>query len=133
MAITKASNRRYTIKPEDNGNILEIGPGSTPNFVGTFVIQFNPDVNWVGAVVIVARLTGAAASDANLPFLPVPYKRVTINNVASDYAFTSDTLTVASGTKIQVPASMDSIGLLVACSAGSCTVICQDLNGPSAV
>ncbi len=133
MAITKAGNRRFTIRPENNGDILEIGPGSTPNFVGTFVIQFNPDINWQGSVVVLARLTGAAAADANIPFLPVPYRRVTINNVASDYAFTSDTLTVASGTKIQVPASMDSIGLLVACSAGSCTFLCQDLNGPSAV
>ena len=129
MAIKKASNRKYTITPAANGDILEIGPASTPAFVGTFVIQFNPDVLFVGEIVVLARLTGKAAEDAGLPFLPVPYRRVTVNNVASDYTFVDDAITGA--TKIQIPSSMDSIGLLVACSAGSCTVVCQDVQGPS--
>lgn len=129
MGITKASNRYFVITPTVNGEILEIGPASTTKFGGSFVIQFNPDINFVGSVVILARLTGGGSEAANLPFLPVPYHKVTINNVASDYSYSGDTLTLTSATKIQVPSNMDSIGLLVACSAGSCPYWCVDVPG----
>ncbi len=128
MAIVKASNRIRVIRPADSGNILEIGPASTETFVGTFVVQFNPDILWDGSIQVMARLTGTAADAANLPFLPIPYKRVTVNNVASDRTFVADQITGA--TKIEIPASMDSIGFLVACTTGSCTYVCWDLHGP---
>lgn len=129
MPIRKASNRKVVITTADHGKHVEIGPGSTPQFVGTMVLQFNPDVAFVGSMVVLARLTGPAAQEADLPFLPVPYRRVTVNNVASDYTFTADQINGPS--KIQVPSNMDSIALLVECTAGSCTVICQDLQGSS--
>lgn len=130
MAITPASSRMFVVGTKDDGTILEMGPASTTSGVGTFVFQFNPDLTWQGALYVMARLTGAAAAAANLPFLPVPYRRVTVNNVASDYAFVSDAITGA--TKIHIPSNMDSIGFLVDCDAGSLTIIGWDLLGPSA-
>lgn len=129
MAIKKASNRIRVITTEDNGDWIEIGPASTPKFVGTFAIQFNPDITFAGEFLIGARLAGAAATEAGLPFLPVPYRRVTVNNVASDRTYVSDVITGAS--KIEVPASMDSIGILVECTAGTCTIVSMDMQGPS--
>lgn len=127
MAIKKVSNRVFTITSAVNGDILELGPGSTTQFAGFMAIQFNPDLTFAGEVVVLGRLTGAAAEAAELPFLPVPYRRVTVNNVASDYTFVSDAISGA--TKILVPAGMDSIALLVACTAGSMDVVSWDLQG----
>src|SRR5262245_12788660 len=111
MAITPGSNRYYKIGTKDDGNILEVGSGSTGAKVGVMVFQFNPDINWVGSIAILGRLTGITAVAVALPFLPIPYRQVTINNVASDYSFSSAVLVITSGTKIQVPSNMDSIGL----------------------
>ncbi len=129
MAIVKASNRYRVITSADHGNWLEIGPASTSMFVGTFVIQFNPDVFWSGAIVVGARVV-TAENAPDMPFLPIPYRRVTVNNVASDRAFVADQITGA--TKIEVPSSQDSIGFLVSCLGGNMTYACWDLQGPSA-
>lgn len=129
MAIKPASSRYRVITPLDNGDTLDLGPAGTESFVGTYVFQFNPDVQWNGSIAVLARLTGAAAQSANLPFLPVPYRRVTVNNVASDYTFVFDQISGA--TKIQVPSNMDAIGFLVSCTAGTMSYVGWDLHGPS--
>lgn len=119
------------ITSADNGNTLDLGPAGTEKFAGTFVFQFNPSVDFQGSIVVLGRLFGPASAAASLPFLPVPYRRVTVNNVASDYNFVFDQITGA--TKIQVPSNGDAIGFAVVCAQGTMTYVGWDLNGPSAV
>lgn len=127
-AVKPISNRTYAIIPDDNGVILTLGPAATSTSVGTFVIQFNPDGASDYSAVVMGRIWGQAAKEKNVPFLPIPYRRCTLNNAASDYAIVSDAITGAS--LIQVPANWE-IGLLVAVTAGSCTVCSWDLQGNS--
>ena len=127
MAIKPRSSRKFGISASDNGDILEIGPAGTSSSGGVMAIQFVPDVNYIGSVVLVGKVFGQAAKDAGAPFMPISYRRVTVNNVASDYAIVSDPITGA--TTIQVPSNGISIGLLVTCSAGICQVVSMDLQG----
>ena len=129
MAIVKASNRVNVVTPARHGDILELGPASSQASVATFVIQFNPDMFFTGAFVVMARLAGPVPVDVDLPFMPVSYRRVTVNNVASDRTYVADQITGA--TKIELPSSMDSIGLMVSCLTGSCTIVSWGLQGPS--
>ena len=131
--IKPISNRLYLITPDDHGQILELGPGGNNQWTGTFILQFSPDSRWNGSLIVMAKVSGQAGLDANIPFVPVPYRRVSLNNAASDYAITADTLVLPLGGKIQVPASGDSIGLLVACTTGSCYVVSNQVNGGSSV
>ncbi len=128
QAIKTASNRKWIITPADHGLILDFGAAATSQSTGTFVFQFNPDVDCDYSVVVMGRTWGAAAADADVPFMPIPYRRVTLNNVASDYAIVSDAVSGAS--MIQVPANW-AIGMLVACTTGKCSVVSWDLAGSS--
>lgn len=122
------SARSYIITSADNGLILTLGPAATSTSVGTFIVQFNPDVDSDYTVAVMGRCWGQAAKDQNVPFVPIPYRRVSLANVASDYAIVSDTL--SGPALIQVPANWE-IGLLVAVSAGTCSVCSMDLLGSS--
>lgn len=127
-AIKPISSRSYVITPDDDGKTLTLGPAATSSSVGTFVIQFNPDQDSDYSVSVVGRVWGPAAQDKQVPFLPIPYRRCTIDNVASDYAIVSDAITGAS--MIQVPANWE-IGLLTSCGAGTCAVVSWNLQGNS--
>lgn len=128
QTIKPISGRSYGITSADNGLILSLGPAGTSSSVGTFIVQFNPDVLSDYQVAVMGRVWGPAAKDKNVPFLPIPYRRCTLNNVASDYAIVSEFITGAS--MIQVPANWE-IGFLVSCSAGLCDVVSWDLQGNS--
>lgn len=128
QVVKKMSNRYFGIVPDHNGIILSLGPAATSSSVGTFVIQFNPDEASDYAAVLMGRCWGPAASDRDVPFLPIPYRRCTVNNAASDYAIVSDTIT--GPTMIQVPANWE-IGMLVSASQGQCDVLSWDLQGNS--
>src|ERR1700742_3619813 len=110
----KVSNRSYLVTPLDNGQLLELGPAGTTTSVSTYVVQFNIDGSWSGSFVVMGRTMGTAADQANVPFEPIPYRRVSLNNVAQEYAIVSDPIGTAA--IIQAPATGMSIGLLVACS-----------------
>ena len=127
MAIKQRSSRKFGISPSDNGDFLEIGPAGTSSTGGIMAIQFIPDVNFVGSIIVVGRVFGPAAQDAGAAFMPISYRRVTVNNVASDYQIVSDPITGPS--TIQVPSNGISIGFLVSCSAGLCQVVSWDLQG----
>lgn len=135
MATKKVGARRVSITAsavaESPEGILELGPAGTQQQVSTMALQFNPDLAWSGEVVVVGRSLGVAAQDAQAPFLPIPYRRVNVGGLASDYALVSDPIT---GTAmIQVPANGLTIGLLCAVGTGVMTVLAWDLQGPSSV
>lgn len=130
----KISGRLHAITSADDGQILELGPATTGgggNQEGTFAIQFKPELDWDGQIVVAGRVFGKAADDVDLPFIPIPYRRANLDNLASDYRIVFDPIN--STALIQVPASGLSVGLLVTCTAGKCFVVSQPLNGSSAV
>lgn len=131
MATTPRSNRYFKLTTDDNGNIIDLGPAGTTSMVSTMPIQFKASVDFAGTLGVVGRAVGPAAAEHAAPFESIPYKRVNVGGIASDYAIVSDPIT-ASG-KIDVPANGMCIGLVVAISAGSCEVFPWDLQGNSAV
>lgn len=122
------SNRTYGITADDNGKILSFGPGATSSSVGTFVIQFIPDGVSDYTVTVMGRVWGQAAKDVGAEFMPIPYRRCTLANVASDYAIVSDAVSGAS--LIQVPANWE-VGLLVGATQGTCDIVSWPLQGTS--
>lgn len=128
MATKQRSNRYVKVSPSDDGDILDLGPASNGATVGVFGIQFIPSQDFVGQFGVLGRALGQAAKEANAPFIPFPYRRVNVAGVASDRTIVSDVIS-ASGA-IEVGSNGWSIGLLVACSAGTCAIIVMDLNGP---
>lgn len=130
MQTVPASNRSFQITPLNDGQLLEVGPAAGSN-VGTFVIQFNPDLNYIGQVAVLGRAYGEGARSLGIPPVKIPYRRVSLGGVASDYALVGDFITGPA--LIQIPANGISVVLEVACAAGTCGVALWDLEGPSAV
>lgn len=128
QTVKPISARSYIITSADNGLILTLGPAATSTSVGTFIVQFNPDVDSDYTAVVMGRCWGTAAQAQGVPFVPIPYRRVSLANVASDYAIVSDNLNGAA--LIQVPANWE-IGLLIATTQGTCSVCSMDLLGSS--
>lgn len=131
MAFIYPMDRVFKLTADNNGDIAELGPGAPSGVTGAMVIQFSPSPDFVGGFAVVARAMGQAAKAAGAALMPVPYRRVTVNNIASDYTMVADLVTGA--TIIQVPSNGLSIGLLVNCTAGSCQVFPWDLAGASSV
>ena len=128
MAITPASNRYYKITPKDDGNILEIGPASAQLFTGMWAVQINPSQDFVGALIVMGRLNAPPTVPITaVPFQTFPYRRMTLNGVASDVSYVTDPI-VGSGI-LQIPGSGYSIGFSVQCAVGSCTIVAVDLQG----
>lgn len=129
VIIKQVSSRSHVITLADHGMILDFGPAATASSVGTFVMQFNPDATSDYTATLMGRCWGQAAADLNMPFVPIPYRRVTVANAASDYNIS--TSVISGVTLIQVPANW-SIGLFISIATGSCGVASWNLNGSSA-
>jgi hypothetical protein len=127
--VKQVSSRAVIITAQHNGLILTFGPASTSSLVGTFIMQFNPDVDSDFSAVVMGRCWGQFAKDRGVPFMPIPYRIASLGNVAKDYAIVSDTITKPA--LIQIPANWE-VGLLVAVTRGACSVCSWNLPGSSA-
>lgn len=131
----KGASRYYKITPDaaslPGSPLLEIGPAGTTASVAVLTVQFKPSINWNGQFVVCGRTMGPAADSHDMPFLPIPYKRVNLANIAQDYAIVTDPIV---GTAlIEVPANGRSIALLFTCLDGSCEIASWDVQGSAAV
>ena len=126
MATTPASNRYYRITPNDNGNILDFGPAGAATFSGVFDIQFSPSVDFLGGVYLVGKVGGPASTPLTAPFLPMPYMRVVVNNIASDMTIVADPIDKPG--MIRTVASRVSFGLMVNCTQGYMDVVSLDTS-----
>lgn len=131
IVTVKAGSRSYVLTSAANGQLIELGPAGTTQSVSTLMLQVNVDALWNGQFVVMGRTLGAAADAANVPFEPIPYRRVSLNNVAQEYAIVSDA--VGGNAILQIPANGMSIALLVAASAGMAQLVMWDLQGPSSI
>ena len=119
--IFPVSGQRFTITSANQGGTAVFGNVSDQNPFGTWTFQFMPDESFVGTVAIMGRAARFPTTDTSLAFVPIPYRRVTIANVASDYTLVSAQL-VGTPDIIMVPANGLAIGLAMTCSAGTMLV-----------
>lgn len=129
---TKAGARRYTITGNNDGAIIEFGPAGSNGSVGTMTLQFKGSIGaaWNGA--LLGRVFGVAADEVDMPFVPIPYRLVSLADVAQEgYPWSSDP--ISTDAIIQVPANGMSIAMLVGVSNGTIAVAGWDMDGPGAV
>ena len=122
-----AGSAVFTATPEFDGTFVEFGPGTAQDECGVVVLQFAPDLDWVGQFIVMARRKGSPADEVTAPFIPVPYIEVNVNGAASDRHHT-DAIVTSTGL-IEVPAAGVSIAVLMSCSAGTCAVYISRLAG----
>lgn len=110
----------FRVLPAQSGNILAIGNTSDENPSGAVRIWFVPDVTSDATFTVVGRAPRISTADTTTPWIPIPYRRVTLNNLASDYAIVS--AAVSGTSSILVPTTGGAVGLLVAMNAGECAI-----------
>lgn len=128
MAIVEQAGRCQTITAANHGDMFKLGNASQE--VGGWTIILVPSPDFLGGINTLGRLTGPDAALRNAPYFPAPYRQVCINNVGSDYTFSSALISTSS--TVQVPANGLSIAFLVTCTAGSADVYSMPLQGATA-
>lgn len=140
MKTIYAGARYYKVQPgivDDPGfPYIELGPPTTPTFTGTMIVQFNPGNDFDGSFVVTARPIGTAADAANVPFVPIAYRVLSLNDVPQFNAVGGPPWTDAQITgvaTIAIPASGLTIALLTAWNAGSCDITPFGVQGSPAM
>ncbi len=117
----------FLVQPPQDGNILVVGNTQDENPSGAATLTFLPSQDFTGSFAIVGRPPGISTSNTSVPWQAIPYRLVSLQDVASDYSFKSDTISVAA--IIQVPANGLAVGVLVACSAGTAQLWIKLMEG----
>lgn len=110
---------------------IELGVAGTNELTSTMIVQFTPDQNFSGNFVVMGRTLGTAADLASVPFVPVPYRLISLNDVAQTYQMVSTA--IAGNALIQIPANGLSIVLMNGLDAGTMQLTAWDVNGSSAI
>jgi uncharacterized membrane protein len=127
--------RAYKVTNADDGSILILGDAVNGR-VGTWFVKTSCAANCVSdgtaGFFLMGRGYGAAMQADS--FVPIPYKRGSLNNVAQDWAIVAGNAMIGDTALINVPANGMSIALLINCPLGqSFWVYSWPLNGTSAV
>jgi hypothetical protein len=124
------SGPKYQINADENALLLEFGIGSETFVVGCVSIQLDPTFDFVGTLRVLGRSLGQVAENDSAPFVPIPYRLISLGGVANlTRALVSDDLTQSA--IIEVPVSGLTGAFLIACTAGSCDCFRTPLEGPS--
>src|SRR5690349_5204489 len=119
----------FTVNVACDGLIASLGNTSDENPSGAITAMFVPDSLWNGQAVVVGRAPKISTADVTVPWVPIPYRRITLNNVGQDYALVGDVLTLTGPTLIQIPANGLMVGLLFAVTAGTCALRTAVMDG----
>jgi hypothetical protein len=117
----------FIVQPAQDGNIAVLGNTQDENPSGAISVSFYPSFDFTGSFAVVGRPPGISTSDTSVPWQAIPYRLVSLQDVASDYSFKSDTINTAA--IIHVPANGLAVGLLVACSAGTTQLWIKPMYG----
>jgi hypothetical protein len=140
--ITFQINKAQNITQGVSGQIGVLGNVTDEGDTGLVVVQFVPDAQTDASFRVMGR---SQIQDANqlppgimavqVPWVPIPYQRISLGNVASDYAFVSDDIESANGPAvILIPASGMQVGLLCSCTTlFPCTVFVKTVVGTGSV
>lgn len=131
MAIINASNLYRNLTSANNGDQFEIGPASTAAFVGTWLMQFDPSVDFLGTIQILGRITGPAVTAGTAPLVPIPYRRLSLGGASSDGILVADLISTTA--IIQIASCGLSVAYMPSISQGNCKVFCWSQQGPSTV
>ena len=131
-AINFPTGRDQMIGVANNGDTFILGNTSDEADAGGWKLTLMPDAatGWTGSITIMRRPSGKGAFDNNVGFMPSSYRRIVVNNTASDYLWDSVALTGAS--EVQVEGNATSVAFYVQCTAGSARVYTRPVNGPTA-
>lgn len=119
----------FRVLPAQNGQVASFGSTSDENPSGAWHLMFVPSIDFDGAFVVQGRTPRISTADLTVPWLPIPYRRITVNNVASDWSIVTDTLAISGPYQILVPASGMAISALIACNTGQCMIYSQKMTG----
>ena len=127
--IYPANAADWMASDEYNGLFLEVGTPTLYDRTGTVMIYFRPSVDFTGSFAVMGRPRNqpTTADDIGAPFVPVGYIAVNVDGAAVDRLYSS--ATISGPGIIEVPAHGLSIGLLVACTAGTCQLWFARLEG----
>jgi len=117
----------FRLFPEQNGDILVIGNTMDENPSGAVRLWFAPGIGADAVFTVMGRAPRISTADTTAPWIPIPYRRVTLDNVASDYAIVS--ASVSGTSSILVPSTGGAVGLLVAMNVGEVVIYSQLVTG----
>lgn len=120
----------FLVQPAQDGNIAVLGNTQDENPSGAISVSVYPSQDFAGSFAIVGRPPGISTSDTSVPWQAIPYRLVSLQDVASDYSFKSDTISQAA--IIHVPANGLAVGILIACSAGTTQLWIKPMYGATA-
>lgn len=140
MADVFPMDREFRVLPAQNGLIASYGSTSDENPSGGWYFSFVPAVDFDGQFAVMGRVPRVQPSDLTVPWVPIPYRRITLNNVASDWAIVSGlnadgstntnwVIAPSGPCQVWVPTLGMQAGLLIECAAGSCMVYAQKVTG----
>ena len=130
LALANAG-REYRVSTTDHGKFLYLGNASDGR-TGTMAVQWVPDASFTGSFAVTARMHGKPASDNGVAFVDYPFRRVVLNNVASDRAVTTNTATpLVNSFIIEVPSNGVALAMLCSCTAGFGYLYSWPLTGPA--
>lgn len=130
MADIFPANRMFTVTTAQNGQVASYGSTSDEDPTGAWSFQFVPDPSFIGSFTIMGRSPRVSTSDTSVPWTPFPYRQVSVNNIAADYSVVS--AAISGQACIQVPANGFAIGILIACTQGTATILANAAQGSSA-
>lgn len=129
--VSPISGPKRLVTPTDDGNLIMLGNASEGR-VGLWTVQIEPNVDFVGSLIVVARSSLKEASNDNAPEHQWFYRSAYLNGGAVDYGVLQ-TAQINNSSLITIPSDGWNVGFLVACSAGSLTLYSLPIDGPSAV
>lgn len=140
IATIKASNRFYRVstKTADLAGFpyIELGPGNTSSSVGGLMIELNPSELFAGDFVVMARPSGAASDTNDTPFVPIPYRVGSLNNVAqvvNGQGWPWSAANLSQSAIIWIPTNGLSIVFMDGLTAGTMDLTSWDLQGAPAL
>jgi hypothetical protein len=123
------AGRECKVTVADHGKFLFLGNAGDGRTC-TMAIQFVPDASFSGSFAVTARMYGKPASDNGVAFIDYPFRRVVLNDVASDRAVTTNTATpLVNSFIIEVPSNGVALAMLCSCTAGFGYLYSWPLNG----
>jgi hypothetical protein len=111
----------YNITTANDGATFVYGNTSTENPFGSWTFQFVPSLTFQGTFGVTARAARIPTTDTTIPWLAVPYRRISLNNTAQDYSLVTAQL-VGTNDMIVVPANGLAVGIQMTINAGSCLI-----------
>lgn len=131
---------KYKITPkasQDASGLFMLGNTDPENaVVGAYSIHFVMSTDWVGSIGVLGRSGLVQAGEDDIALLgPWPFRAFVLNGTSVDPSVyqVGTSAIITSTSNILVPGYGQTIGLLAACTVGSCTMYYTPLLGQSAV